>query len=146
MALCWILGDIWFEFKDFGNPSITSFVTHASRYFLLSILSISISIVQYASKEDTWIRGRMWNYFFYWLLGLDPCSPNPCGISGVCQDNNGVTNIHGNIFTCDCNRGWTGTLCTERKSMSLPLNGYCNRTVCCDMVWFYFLDPETFAI
>ena len=55
------------------------------------------------------------------LLGLDPCSPNPCGVNGVCQDNNGVINVHGNIFTCDCNQGWTGTLCTERKSTSLLL-------------------------
>ena len=54
--------------------------------------------------------------------GLDPCSPNPCGVNSVCQDNNGVINAAGNAFTCNCNQGWRGTLCNERKSMSFEFS------------------------
>ena len=47
--------------------------------------------------------------------GVRYISSNVCGPHGKCKSQSGGK------FTCDCNKGFTGTYCHESKTLSLPL-------------------------
>ena len=62
-----------------------------------------------------------WKLNFYYLkkkTDNNPCSSSPCGLNGICIDNQASCS-----FSCLCNYGYTGIFCATRLCDLTCLNG-----------------------
>jgi hypothetical protein len=79
-----------------------------------------LEIIKNKQKYQQWIGWNAFNlekntYSYNHLAADDPCTPNPCQNSGVC-------NQSGTSYTCTCQTGWIGLTCsTGMTEMSFTL-------------------------